>query len=134
MRPSSRANRTRRLLLLAALAAFTPAISHGITLPVSEDAYAALIKQGNAPRITAATGTAATLRLSTAATPVIRFEAGSLAADYPWLRVRSVRPGYTETRMLAAFDERFLAQQRAKTPFQTPQDVAAQILTEVNRK
>lgn len=57
-----------------------------------------------------------------------------LAADYPWLRVRSVRPGYTETPMLAAFDERFLAQQREKTPFQTPQDVAAQILTEVNRK
>ncbi|WP_265949563.1 SDR family oxidoreductase [Dechloromonas sp. A34] len=57
-----------------------------------------------------------------------------LAADYPWLRVRSVRPGYTETPMLAAFDERFLAQQREKTPFQTPQDVAAQILTEVNRQ
>lgn len=57
-----------------------------------------------------------------------------LAADYPWLRVRSVHPGYTETPMLAAFDERFLAQQREKTPFQTPQDVAAQIMTEVNRK
>lgn len=57
-----------------------------------------------------------------------------LAADYPWLRVGSVRPGYTETRMLSAFDERFLAQQREKTPFQTPQEVAALILTEVNRK
>ena len=56
-----------------------------------------------------------------------------LAADYPWLRVRSVRPGYTETRMLAAFDERFLAQQRAKSPFQTPEDVAAQILAEIFR-
>lgn len=51
-----------------------------------------------------------------------------LAADYPWLRVRSVRPGYTETRMLEAFDERFLAQQRAKAPFQTPREVAAQIV------
>jgi 3-oxoacyl-[acyl-carrier protein] reductase len=57
-----------------------------------------------------------------------------LAADYPWLRVGSVRPGYTETRMLTAFDERFLAQQREKNPFQTPQEVAAQILMEVNRK
>lgn len=57
-----------------------------------------------------------------------------LAADYPWLRVGSVRPGYTETPMLSAFDERFLAQQREKTPFQTPQEVAAQILMEVNRK
>jgi 3-oxoacyl-[acyl-carrier protein] reductase len=57
-----------------------------------------------------------------------------LAADYPWLRVGSVRPGYTETRMLTAFDDRFLAQQREKTPFQTPQEVAALILMEVNRK
>lgn len=54
-----------------------------------------------------------------------------LAADYPWLRVRSVKPGYTETPMLAAFDERFLAQQREKKPFQTPQQVAAQIVAEV---
>jgi 3-oxoacyl-[acyl-carrier protein] reductase len=57
-----------------------------------------------------------------------------LAADYPWLRVGSVRPGYTETRMLSAFDERFLIQQREKTPFQTPQEVAALILMEVKRK
>lgn len=57
-----------------------------------------------------------------------------LAADYPWLRVASVRPGYTETRMLTAFDDRFLAQQREKAPFQTPQEVAALILMEVNRK
>ncbi|MBT3068516.1 SDR family NAD(P)-dependent oxidoreductase [Rhodoferax sp. U11-2br] len=56
-----------------------------------------------------------------------------LAADYPWLRVRSVRPGYTETRMLAAFDARFLDTQRDLTPFQTPQQVAAQILREVER-
>lgn len=52
------------------------------------------------------------------------------AADYPWLRVRAVRPGYTDTPMLAAFDERFLAMQREKAPFSTPQDVAAQILKE----
>lgn len=54
-----------------------------------------------------------------------------LAADHPWLRVRSVRPGYTETRMLGAFDPRFLALQREKSPFQTPQQVAAQIVAEV---
>ncbi|MDL2338223.1 MAG: SDR family NAD(P)-dependent oxidoreductase [Pseudomonadota bacterium] len=53
-----------------------------------------------------------------------------LAADYPWLRVRAVKPGYTETRMLAAFDERFLAMQREKTPFQTPEQVASLILEE----
>lgn len=52
------------------------------------------------------------------------------AADYPWLRVRAVHPGYTDTPMLAAFDERFLAMQREKAPFSTPQDVAALILKE----
>ena len=54
----------------------------------------------------------------------------AVAADYPWLRVRSVRPGYTETPMLRAFDERFLALERAKAPFQTPGAVADLILKE----
>lgn len=53
-----------------------------------------------------------------------------LAADYPWLRVRAVKPGYTETRMLDAFDERFLATQREKAPFQTPEQVASLIVEE----
>lgn len=54
----------------------------------------------------------------------------ALQADYPWLRVRSVRPGYTETPMLRAFDERFLELERAKAPFQTPPAVAELILKE----
>jgi len=49
------------------------------------------------------------------------------AADYPWLRVRAVKPGYTETRMLEAFDERFLAMQREKSAFSTPEAVASSI-------
>ena len=53
-----------------------------------------------------------------------------LAADYPWLRVRAVKPGYTETAMLAAFDERFLALQRERAPFRTPEQVAACIMEE----
>jgi NAD(P)-dependent dehydrogenase (short-subunit alcohol dehydrogenase family) len=53
-----------------------------------------------------------------------------LAADYPWLRVRSVKPGYTETRMLDAFDGRFLALQREIAPFQTPEQVASLIVEE----
>ena len=53
-----------------------------------------------------------------------------LAADHTWLRVRSVKPGYTETRMLDAFDPRFLDLQRQKAPFQTPQQVANQIARE----
>jgi NAD(P)-dependent dehydrogenase (short-subunit alcohol dehydrogenase family) len=56
---------------------------------------------------------------------------GLLAADYPWLSVRSVSPGYTETRMLDAFDPRFLELQRSKAPFQTPEEVAAQVMAEV---
>lgn len=54
----------------------------------------------------------------------------AVAADYPWLRVGSVRPGYTETPMLRAFDERFLELERAKAPFQTPGAVAELILKE----
>lgn len=53
-----------------------------------------------------------------------------LAADYPWLRVRTVKPGYTETPMLNVFDDRFLELQRAKQIFLTPAQVAAQIVTE----
>ena len=53
-----------------------------------------------------------------------------LAADYPWLRVGSVKPGYTETRMLSAFDDRFLATQRERAPFQTPEQVAVRVTEE----
>jgi 3-oxoacyl-[acyl-carrier protein] reductase len=53
-----------------------------------------------------------------------------LAADYAWLRVRTVSPGYTETNMLRAFDERFLELERAKAPFQAPESVAGLILKE----
>ncbi len=53
-----------------------------------------------------------------------------LAADHGWLRVRSVKPGYTETKMLEAFDARFLELARAKAPFQTPEQVAQQIVQE----
>lgn len=55
-----------------------------------------------------------------------------LAAEYPWLHVRSVKPGYTDTRMLEAFDPRFLELQRAKAPFFTPRQVAANILSEIH--
>jgi hypothetical protein len=41
-----------------------------------------------------------------------------------------VRPSFTETKMLDAFDARFLDLQRAKAPFQTPGLVARQILQE----
>jgi NAD(P)-dependent dehydrogenase (short-subunit alcohol dehydrogenase family) len=55
----------------------------------------------------------------------------SLAAEFPWLKVRSVRPGYTETHMLTAFDPRFLELQREKEPFQTAEQVASAIVREI---
>lgn len=55
-----------------------------------------------------------------------------LEADYPWLHVRAVKPGYTETGMLKVFDERFLELQRDREPFQTPEFVAAEIVREAH--
>ena len=54
----------------------------------------------------------------------------ALAADYPWLRVGAVHPGYTETRMLKVFDERFLAAKRESVCFSSPADVATTIVKE----
>jgi 3-oxoacyl-[acyl-carrier protein] reductase len=53
-----------------------------------------------------------------------------VAAEYPWLRVRAVKPGYVETPMLKAFDERFLDLQREKMRFLTADEVGAMILNE----
>ena len=55
----------------------------------------------------------------------------ALAAEFAWLKVRSVRPGYTETHMLTAFDPRFLELQREKEPFQTAEQVASEIVREI---
>ena len=54
----------------------------------------------------------------------------ALAADYPWLRVRSVSPGYTDTPMLATFDERFLEMKRAQNAISTPKEIAVNIIVE----
>ena len=40
-----------------------------------------------------------------------------LAADYPWLGVATVSPGFTETDMLRSFDERFLELMRQRRAF-----------------
>lgn len=52
----------------------------------------------------------------------------ALAAEYPWLQVRTVRPGFTETAMLSAFDDRFLEIQRSRQPFHSPAAVAEMIV------
>ena len=51
-----------------------------------------------------------------------------IAADYPWLRVRTVSPGFTETPMLNAFEPRFIELMRTRVPFQKPEEVAAEII------
>lgn len=53
------------------------------------------------------------------------------AAEFPWLRVRTIKPGYTETPMLSAFDARFLELERKKRTFSTPRDVARLIAQEL---
>lgn len=50
------------------------------------------------------------------------------AAEYPWLKVRTVSPGFTRTGMLDVFDERYLEQMQAIKPFASAEDVARQIL------
>jgi 3-oxoacyl-[acyl-carrier protein] reductase len=57
-----------------------------------------------------------------------------VAAEYPWLRTGAVRPGYTETAMLAAFDPRFLDVVRATRPdgrFDPPELVASEVLATI---
>lgn len=53
------------------------------------------------------------------------------AAEYPWLTVRTVSPGFTRTAMLDVFDERYLEQMQAKQPFASAEDVARQILENI---
>ena len=54
-----------------------------------------------------------------------------LAASHNWLRVRWIKPGFTETPMLKCFDERFLSMMRARERFQTPEEVAALVVGEM---
>jgi 3-oxoacyl-[acyl-carrier protein] reductase len=58
----------------------------------------------------------------------------AVEAEYPWLRVLTVSPDYTETEMLKAFDERFLDQMRERAPrgrFSTPEEVADDIMARI---
>jgi NAD(P)-dependent dehydrogenase (short-subunit alcohol dehydrogenase family) len=55
----------------------------------------------------------------------------STAAEYPWLSVNTISPGFTETPMLSVFDERFLESMRqadSKGRFSTPDEVSIEIM------
>jgi len=52
-------------------------------------------------------------------------------AEYAWLNVHHIEPGYTETAMLQAYDDRFLQTLREARPegrFESPDEVAARIM------
>ena len=59
----------------------------------------------------------------------------AVEAEYPWLGVITVSPGYTETDMLKCFDPRFLDQMRARQRggrFTTAEEVAADIMVRIS--
>ena len=53
------------------------------------------------------------------------------ATEYSWLKVRTISPGFTQTKMLDVFDERHLELIKIKKNFLTPNDVAKKILKEI---
>ena len=52
----------------------------------------------------------------------------ALAVDNPWLRVRTVAPGFLDTAMLRAFDERFVDSLRQIGKIASPKDAAMEIV------
>ncbi len=58
--------------------------------------------------------------------------AGLLAlyqAEFKWLRVHTVSPGFTDTKMLDAFDHRFIDAMREQGRVGSPDSIAKQIMT-----
>lgn len=55
----------------------------------------------------------------------------AIAADYPWLAVERLYPGFTDTGMLEAFDPRFLELVRERQGITTPGEVAAMVVDRV---
>ncbi len=53
------------------------------------------------------------------------------AAEYPWLDVKNISPGFTKTKMLDVFDPRYLELVQNKHKFSTPEEVAEIILREI---
>lgn len=53
------------------------------------------------------------------------------AAEYPWLKVRSVSPGFTKTSMLDVFDQRYLEMVNTKTRIMEPEEVARIVMERI---
>lgn len=53
------------------------------------------------------------------------------AAEYPWLKVKTVSPGFTKTKMLNVFDPRYLELVQTQSQFSSPEDIAQLIIKEI---
>lgn len=53
------------------------------------------------------------------------------SAEYPWLKVRTVAPGFTRTPMLDVFDPRYLERIQAQNKISTPEGVALLIIEKI---
>ena len=53
------------------------------------------------------------------------------AAEYPWLKVRTISPGFTKTKMLEVFDSRYLELVQTQKPLSSPQEIAQLIIKEI---
>jgi len=53
------------------------------------------------------------------------------AAEYTWLKVETVTPGFTKTKMLDVFDPRYLSMLEEKNKIASPEEVAQSILEKV---
>ena len=53
------------------------------------------------------------------------------AAEYPWIKVKNISPGFTKTKMLDVFDPRYLKLAERKHKFYMPEEIAQIILREI---
>ena len=53
------------------------------------------------------------------------------AAEFNWLKIRTVTPSFTKTKMLNVFDSRYLEILDSKKKISTPEDVAKLIINEI---
>lgn len=53
------------------------------------------------------------------------------SAEYPWLKVRTVAPGFTKTPMLNVFDPRYLEMMQLQNKISTPEDIARLIIEKI---
>ncbi|MEC9415758.1 MAG: SDR family oxidoreductase [Pseudomonadota bacterium] len=53
------------------------------------------------------------------------------STEYSWLKVRTIKPGFTKTKMLDVFDPRYLELAQSEKQFSTPEEVAQLIIEEI---